>query len=180
MNSDLLIGDGVLLVPYAEVDGAWTLPDQMVADTWQRMDDENAREILFNGAEVAPGAFLPFAKDPSRLLVFYFRPGGAQPVGVGWLNGIHRNYATAHFFILREAWGRDAFNIGMASTRYWLSMDTGDGPLFDVLIGNIASSNKRAVRFVQRLGWTVLGEIPHMAHGESMTISYAERGNGTF
>ncbi len=104
--------------------------------------------------------------------MFVFRTGGQKPIGIAWLNGLGKNYAFAHFFFLKEAWGRESFEAGQIIQRYWFSL--GDEQLFKVLIGNIPSVNKPAIDFVKKLGWTVLGEIPYMARGGKMTLTFME------
>ena len=175
MNGDLLIGPGVVLVPYVEVNGSRLIPDSVIAEFWHQAAKEGAERILF-GSDVFPGEmFLRMLKTPSTLPVFLFRTGEVKPVGVGWLNYLAESHAFSHFFFLKEAWGKDCLSMGAALTRYWLNL--GEPPL-KVLVGNIPSVNKHAIRFVQKLGWKVVGEIPHMAKGKSMTITYAEAGNG--
>ena len=174
--SDLLIGDGVTLIPYVEVDGSRVIPDSLVKWFWDAAIKDGADRVLFAGEKSDLDRLVKMLKNPRNYPVFIFRTGGNKPVGIGWVNGCKKNYAFSHFFFLKETWGRESFAMGKALTHYWLNF--GEPPLFDVLIGNIASVNRNAIRFVERLGWTVIGEIPHMANGGAMTVTHMERDDG--
>jgi len=170
VNGEFLIGDGVVLIPYVEVNGSRMITDQLVAEFRRQAVKDGASRVLFGSNTFTGELFLRMLKTPSTLPVFLFRKGEASPSGVAWLNHLAKSHASSHFFFLKKVWGRESLAMGKAVTRYWLNL--GDPPV-KVLIGNIPSANKRAIRFVQKLGWKVVGEIPHMANGKAMTITYA-------
>lgn len=175
MNDDILKGDGVFLIPYVEINGSRLISDSVIFEFWKQAVMEGAPTLLFGSKEFSEALFIQMLKSPTTLPVFIFRTGEAKPVGVGWLNYVAESHAFSHFFFLKETWGKESIPMGLALTRYWLNL--GDPPA-KVLLGNIPSINRHAIRFVQKLGWKVVGEVPHMAKGKAMTITYAEANNG--
>jgi len=175
VNDDLLLGETIAIIPYVELDGARVIPDSLVKWMWEAMEADGAGWVLFGGDPFDADKFLKMMKSPNNLPVFVFRQGGQKPIGVAWVNGINKNYCFAHFFFLKESWGKESLDAGRTITRYWLSIGE---CMFKVIIGNIPSVNRKAVHYVKKLGWTVLGEIPHMARGEAMTVTYVEKANG--
>ena len=66
--------------------------------------------------------------------------------------------------------------MGKTLTNYWFDFNQNDGtPLIDVLIGQTPEWNRKACKFLLRIGWHVLGTIPYLADGEGMVLSYAIR-----
>lgn len=96
--------------------------------------------------------------------------------GFAWFNEVSDNHCTGHFCFFKETWGKSAFRLAEAVLRYWFAMPNSVGaPLFDVIIGRTPSENRLAVRFIRKLGFVVVGEIPKIANGEPLTVSYLER-----
>lgn len=115
-------------------------------------------------------------KEPANVPVFFFL--GTDPIGVAWLNHHSGTKAFAHFLFLRKAWGEHTLKAGRVGLEYWFSFKVGDEPLFDVILGLIPSDNRRAIGFVRRLGFSVLGEIPKMFRfGDTLsgTVVYLAR-----
>lgn len=174
LNDISLTQDNAVVVPYVELDGAWLVPDRVVFAFWQVMEDEGAGWTLFRGADMSGPKFLTMLKRPTNVPVLFFERGTETPIGVAWLNGLTDNFAFAHFYFVQEAFGPMAETCGRLCGAYWMKLGV-DKPLLDVIIGNIPSVNTSAIAFVKRLGWTVLGEIPYMAGGDAMTVTYLER-----
>ena len=65
--------------------------------------------------------------------------------------------------------------MGFRLLDYWFSFPGDEGPLFDVLIGNIPARNRLAIKYIKKLGFVELGEIPHMADDGAMSVSYRVR-----
>lgn len=125
----------------------------MVEGTFQR--------VFYEGNVHTPYDFLEMMKRPGNLPIFVFR--GVEPVAFGWLNGLIGKRAFAHFCTLKTAWGRDALQACQLGLKFWMSFEDSGDPIFDVLIGVIPSSNRKAIEFAERVGFTKLGEIPGMA-----------------
>ena len=170
---DILKGDGVVIIPYVEVNGARIIPDDMIEALWEKGIAEALDTKVF-GEKKTFWEFLDMLKSNKNLSLFMFKENGKSPLGIAWINGLTRTHAFAHFMFLKEAWGMHTMPLGRACCRYWFALGSPD-PILDILVGNIPSSNRAAIRFVQRLGWTVVGEIPHLAYDGAMTVTYCER-----
>jgi len=100
------------------------------------------------------------AQNPGNHMVFFF--DGRNVVGFAWLSGVTSNFAFVHFCLFKDVWGR-AVEVGINCVDYWFSWLGADGlRLLDILIGIMPGFNHRAHRYVEKLGWTLLGEIPRM------------------
>ena len=142
--------------PYVQVGDRWSLPDEFLHAFAEQMQREGVfRRVFYNG--LPQGGFLAEMQKPSNLPVFLFKE--STPVGVAWLNGIRSGVAFAHFCGLRACRGFSA-EIGQAALGYWF----GAFPFLHVLMGTVPATNGLAVRFIRRLGFTVLGEVPGMLY----------------
>ena len=172
---ELLKGEGVTLVPYAQVNGAYSIPDTFCRWLWEKFEEEGTAEKVFTVGEVSDGNdFIDYLRLPGNLPVFFFEDD-MTPLGMAWLNGISGNHAFVHHALLKAAWGRLTNEIAKAALGYWFGMEGSAGRILDVLIGQTPTKNRHAVKFLQRVGFTVIGEIPRIAGGEAMTISYLEK-----
>ena len=173
-RDDLRDGTAIDLVPYTTVDGIKTLPDTFLADFFGHMQADGIVHSVWGDKMPDVAHFLEFFHNPNILPVFAFIEG--RPAGVAWLNNIAPNNAVAHFAILREHWGRTAMRIAGTWLDYWFSVPgTRQAYLFDVIIGVTPSVNRRALHFVDRLGFSRVGEVPYVADGDPATISYLTR-----
>lgn len=149
----------IALIPYAQVQGQWTLDDKIVLSIARSSQEEGTfRRVFYEGKIRTPEDFLVAMKQSVNVPVFAFR--GTEPIGFAWINGITGNRAFAHFCMLKSSWGTDAQNACRMFVDYWLSFRRGDMPLLDILLGVIADTNARAVKFAQRCGFVRLGTIP--------------------
>ena len=179
MNDEkLLQGEGIFLRPYVQVDGAYTVPDTFLLWLWARYEEEGTTAKVFRVSEVADGAdFIDYMRMPGNLPVLFFADD-QTPLGMAWLNGVSGNHAFVHHALLKASWGRLTDAIAKVALGYWFGMRGASGFQLDVLVGMTPSVNSKAVKYLQRVGFTVVGQIPQMAEGEPMTISYLERDNG--
>ncbi len=146
----------VSLIPLAIVGDEWTVPDETLLHIASLMRSEGTFErVFYDGVLRSPEDFVEYMHRPSNLPVFFFR--GYDPLGFAWLNGIRGGTAFAHFCGLKSARGytREAGALGL---RYWLSAFD----FLSVFLGVIAGNNQPAVRYVERIGFKVLGEIPNL------------------
>jgi len=177
--NDLCEHEGIRLVPYVKLDGAYILTDAYLHWLWARFEEEGTAEKVWLVGEVAGGdAFVEYMRMPGNLPIFFFEVANHKPLGMAWLNGISGNHAFVHHALLKASWGRLTDSIAHAAFRYWFGMTADQNGILDVIIGQTPSNNRKAVKFLKRVGFTVIGEIPKIAGGDAMTISYLERDNG--
>jgi len=165
----------IQLVPYANVEGEWSLPDEFLLSLAVQMMREHSFHILFyDGTITTPEQFMEAMKKPANAPVFFF--DGTEPLGFAWLNGFSGGLAFAHFCGLRAARGRSV-QVGLLALQYWMTAFV----WLRVILGITPSNNRMAVRFVQKIGFTPLGEIPgvlydaYNAERVSAVLSYYAR-----
>lgn len=163
------------LVPYAKLDEGWSLPDEFLYSLAIQMVQEGSfHRVFYEGHITTPEQFLEAMQKPANVPVFFF--DGSEPLGFAWLNGVSGGLAFAHFGGLKAARGR-AVRVGQLAVKYWLT----NFPWLELILGITPEPNRLAVRFIERLGFTVLGTIPRViwdAYGAervSAVISYLKR-----
>jgi len=150
----------VKLAPYTQIDGEWTAPDEFLEAVFQRMKDQGLLKTMFWEGNITEAKhFISLMQSPNNHPVFFFH--NQNCVGFAWLSSVASNYAFVHFCLFKDVWGR-AVEVGLNAVDYWFSWPGDDGPLLDVLIGIMPGFNKRAHKYVEKLGWTRLGQIPGM------------------
>ena len=164
----------MILVPYAELNGFRTIPDDELEDIFQRMQSEGLDKIVFYSGIVRTAKdFIETMKSKNNFPVFVKNDSGYA--GFAWLNNLSGNTAMAHFCFFK---GNPAVEAGRKILHYWFSFTGKEGPLFDVLTGMIPGFNRRAIEFVKKLGAVEVGAIPKLACNEftkekySITILY--------
>jgi len=170
-----------VIVPYVKVGDEWSLNMAVVAHIFRKMDDARLTgkvfydELLKNDTQ-----FLYMIQRSDHVVNMVFE--GEACVAVTWLNRFGPNYAYANFVMFPEVWGPSTKEIGKKVMDYWFGLQNDNGqPIFDVLIGETPAVNRLAVRYIKQMGWTILGTIPKMGHGNNPdkrcgnVISYIER-----
>lgn len=147
-----------MIVPYVEIDGTWTAPDSLVAEIFEQIKSDGLdKDLFYAGGVTSPAEFIKLLKSPNNLPVFILSDG--KIAAVAWINGVVMNNAMCHFCVLKKFWG-NSVEFGKEALAYWFSIP-GDGkPLFDVLLGITPSTHRHAIKYIQKLGFIVLGEIP--------------------
>ncbi len=123
------------------------------------VDQGLLKTTFWEGSIADASQFIRMAKNPNNHMVLFFEQKAC--VGFAWLSAVTSNYAFGHFCLFKEIWGRSV-NIGKTCVDYWFSWPGTGGPLLDVIIGIMPGFNKRAHKYVEKLGWVRLGQIPGM------------------
>jgi hypothetical protein len=164
----------IQVIGYAEINGVRTFPDAVITAFYQQMVKEGTLEIVFSDGSIESAEqFLQFAKRPENILALAVVDN--QIMCMAWLNGCFKNHAFTHYAMLKAAWGKHTDAIAKAYFDYWFSFESEGKPLIDILLGQTPEWNRKGIKFLQRIGWTVLGTIPRIANGYGMTISYFTR-----
>ena len=146
----------ISLLPYAKVNDAWTLSDDIILDVARQCQKDGTFTRVFCEGEVeTPEHFLAVMKQPTNAPVFIYR--GTSPVGFAWLNGFAGNIAFGHFCFIVSAWGPDTERAGRMVLDYWMSFES-----LKVIIGTTPETNGPAANFATRIGFVRLGAIPKM------------------
>ena len=154
------LSNQIKLVPYVQIEGEWILSEEFLDSVFNKLVDQGLLKTTFwEGHITDEGHFVTLARSPHNHMVFFFEERNC--VGFAWLSGVTSNFAFAHFCLFKDVWG-SAVDVGKNCIRYWLSWPGMNGPLLDVIIGIMPGFNKRAHRYIEKLGLTRLGVIPGM------------------
>lgn len=172
-----------VLVPYVQVDGAYSLSDTKMGVIWDEMAKEGLHKMVFYSGDIkSRTAFVEAMKRKSNVVHTIWDKDTQRPLMIAWLNGWQRNSAFAHFCILPDGWGNHSVGLGRMSLDHWFGFARDGGePLLDVIIGKTPATNRAATIYLRRVGMTVLGEIPYMDFDEyagrkvGCVFSYATR-----
>jgi hypothetical protein len=168
------------ILPYVQVNGSYTLPDDAMTAIWDLAEKEGiTQQVFYDGVIHDHKTWLALCKSPrNNMHTIWCDEKIAE---VGWLNDIDRNSASAHYFMFRWTWGKHTKEIGHMMLDYWFNFKSGDRFLFDTIIGKTPSDLRTATIFLRKAGMTVLGEIPHIAYNAykkqttGIVISYMTR-----
>lgn len=159
---------GALILPYAAIGGVRNLPDNVILAVYKKMKEQGLVDTVFHDGSVScADQFLKMMQNDKNLPLIAHDNSGI--LGIAWLNDIAGNRALGHFCFFKEAWGKKSKNVGNKILEYWFSLQFKGKPIFDVIIGNTPSSNKHALSFIKKIGFTIVGEIPHVGF-----VSYVE------
>ena len=170
----------IKLVPYVQIDDEWILSEVFLDSIFDKIINQGLLKTIFWEENVTDEShFVNLARSPNNHMVFFFEAGKGHQlpplfiglaekkkpshycVGFAWVSAVTSNYAFAHFCLFKEVWGRSD-EIGKNCVDYWFSWPGTEGPLLDVLIGIMPGFNRRAHKFIERLGFTRLGVVPGM------------------
>lgn len=160
---------GVQLVPYIEHMGAWIIDDYKVMAAFDGLVADGTLETTFPSGDIdSPDDFLIFAKSRGTMMTFLYTE--EQLAGFAWLSHLQQGWALGNFALLKRVWGPESLIIGRALLNLWFHMERGDAPVFETIGGVTPSDNRRALAYIKRLGFTLVGNLPVGETG--MTISY--------
>ena len=134
----------------------------MLRMVWERILEESLVPVLFYDGSI---------QTWPQFLECMTRQGGcpfviirkANPVMFAWVNDTEGQSMRMHFTMFRDSWGekRHAAAIARHLLEFVLTRKDEQGFLIDTIVGVTPTSNRLACRFVQRVGLTKLGVIPH-------------------
>lgn len=157
-----------------------SLDDDALEYLWAMLVAEGTDKVLFydGGVEDFEG-FTAFVDEDDR--EFFAVHAGGAPAAIFWLDGRTTRAARIHFACMRRAYGRAARIIGNYVTDWLLSRRGPDGRhALDVLVGVTPETHRLALKFVQDIGFTLVGTVPHAlpladGSGTGAVISHLSR-----
>jgi len=164
----------ITVAGYVELEGVRTFNDQTLKYIWDQLVKDGTT-YLFNKDEISNSdEFIVFMKlanvFPAIVLI------DNEIGGFGWVQSVKKNSAEANHFMFKKYWGKHTVEMAKALTKYWFSFKNEEGgQFFDVLVGYTSKANQKACKFVEHIGWKILGTIPYLDEGDDMLISYAIR-----
>jgi hypothetical protein len=158
------------VLPYSEVNGCRTLPDTALIYIWDRLTADGTVQTVFSECEMTTAQhFIELYKDGRNLPAFVLVDGKIG--GIGWVNGVQKDRAFAHYAFFKEHWGKNTLGMAKALMDYWFRPEFP----FYLLLGQTPTWNRKAVKFLGRIGWTIAGELPATPKGQGIVISYCTR-----
>jgi RimJ/RimL family protein N-acetyltransferase len=171
----------MILIPYINIDGTWTLPDDVMRGLYQLIVHDETDKVFFYGGMVRNGDdFIQACRNNSNPCVVLEDNG--DPVAIAWLNNLEGKSAHAHWIAFKRVWGTGkAQEAATRILKYWFGFKYDGIPLFEVIVGVYPDNNKFIDNFVRKLGFTIIGNIPHLLQNNltnrsmGANIAYVER-----
>jgi hypothetical protein len=143
--------------------GAWSLSDTLMADVYLGMVEHGLDRVVFVGNGVNDvDDWLKFVKLKQNVLHVIGNENG--PDMVAWLNTFGHNFAFGHFCCFPHTWGKTSVELGRQTLQHWFGFGTDDHPLLDVILGQLPTTNRRAVDYIQKIGMTIMGRVPNIRY----------------
>ena len=153
------------IIPYVETNGMRSIPDHKMIELYHKMESLGLVEVVFFNGEIdTADKFLFMMKSHGNVVNVVL--DGEDIVFLSWLNTFDVNSAFAHFCAFPEIWGGRAVEVAQMVIKYWFDFKHNDEYVLDIILGKIPTINKRAINFIQKVGFTIVGEIPLLAHGQ--------------
>ncbi len=150
------------LICYDAVDGIPTFADSFIMGLYERMKAQGSLSDVFYAYDpqlLGPEQFLDLFKFGSNRLWVIFHNGEVS--GFFWLNDFAEKSAMIHYCFFKNIWGPQSAVLGRYILDYLLGLRSETGPVFDVITGLTPVTNRLAVRFLEKVGMTVVGKIPN-------------------
>lgn len=152
----------ITVIPYIEIDGCRTIPDQKMLAIYETMKAEgNLRRVFYHYGNMSAYDFLAFCKN-TRNYVFVGWDGDV-PILISWINEVVGKRGTINFCSMGKYTRRK-----IEAARETLRLVLG---LFDVVVGLIPDTYEDVKKFTRKLGFTDLGVIPYFTHIEGKQVS---------
>lgn len=162
------------LFRYGEVDGVRTLKDSQLEALFEKAKQENVLQTVMYSddmEQLTSKAFIAIFKSEMRAswLVFY----DGKLAGWVWLDDFGHRTARIHFCFFKWL-GKERLTVRVNRELLWqlLNMGFKGDTRLAAIRGETPSFNKLAVRFIQKVGLRVIGEIPSAAYRHQDGVTY--------
>jgi hypothetical protein len=167
---------------YRVLDGVRTLRDSELEAVFNRAREEGVLETVMYDVDTTQWTgrtFVNFFKSETRVLWLAFYD--EKLAGWVWLDDFGHRAARVHFGFFKWL-SRDKLTVQAAREMLWILLNVRfNGARLQVIRGETPSFNKLALRFLNRVGLKVIGEIPAGSYRWqdntpcAMTFSYVDR-----
>lgn len=158
-----MLGNGWTMVGVRTADGAPAVSEDLIREYWNRIEQHDLYQLeWFGGGVETFDQFYSFITSPA--VAGYLMEDNGKQAGVAWVDGIWTQHAYIHGLFFPEYWGR-IDNVVERGMRWIFGLRGYEGkPLFTHLRMRIPATNKPALAFATRLGFSRLGDIPGGAY----------------
>ena len=150
------------LVPYTKMDGVPTLKDSEIMELYDRMVADNVAEtIFFDGQVTSREVWLDSVisgRNALYVVLVRDREGGPfgdetiEPAAACWLNNFNGKAAEMHWCVFSKFWNNGSAALIRFAADKLIHMRNDEEYVFDVLLGIIPVTNKRAIAMIQKAG----------------------------
>ena len=136
---------------------ARNVPDEILTDVWERMVAEGKdKRVFYRGSVTTLEQWMTFIKARHNYPLFVVDDEDNRVVTVAWANNYNEGTIHGHFCTL----GRYRDGIGEKVLEYWKALPDPEGGQLVRVVYGITPTSKGVVKFLKRIGFTALGEIP--------------------
>lgn len=150
-----------VLVPYVKSQGVWSIPDESMVLIYYNMVHHKLDKVMFKNGEVNNADEWMKLCQSRNHLFHIIRSSRDYPADfIAWLNNWSHNSAFGHFCCFPHVWGTgESYSLGKMTVDYWFNTMKKDDWSLDAIFGKIPSSNKRAIEYIENIGFRKLGEV---------------------
>jgi hypothetical protein len=177
--SHITCGD-IDLLPYVNKAGEYNMPDSFLAQAYRRtVIEKSIHKVFYDESIHSTNEFIDyFKKDGIELFFVYYKE---EETGFFWLSPFVKKSAFITYCIYKN-FLRESLTISQACIQGIFAMKDAHGETrLDTLLGLTPASNKFALKFLIKIGMTVVGKIPGLIcdsgkeRGDDAIISYLSR-----
>ena len=141
------------IIPYADNEGLWPLDNAVLERAWSLLvAQDKVRSTFYDGSITTAEEFIEYLQKPSNYPTFMWNLTTGYPALLGWFNSLKDANCQAHFVCFD---GSNPIKAGRELLEWWSSWD-----MIRNVIGVTPESNENAVRYIQLLGFQVMGTVP--------------------
>ncbi|MEW5722531.1 MAG: hypothetical protein AB1896_05460 [Thermodesulfobacteriota bacterium] len=161
------LGQNLLVVNLWNNDGTRNLSEEHLRGLYDRMVRERTlKAVFFDGKVRSAENFLAFAASGEiRFYAGYTREEEAlEPAGFFWLSDFKGLTAYIHFCLFRRLWGRASVGLAREILKGLLAAENENKDrYFRCVRAAVPRTNRLALGFIERIGFVILGTVPHGA-----------------
>mgnify|MGYP001585467778 CR=1 FL=1 len=165
------MSDKYQLMPIAKVNGAWSVPDELLRGLWNKHEGcESFKKVFYDGAIANAEQWIEFLhSDKIYPVLVIANSVPPRIVSAAWMvPDLDRNIHIHYCPLTRIGW---KVEIGKIIIEYWKNFRDADGtPLVLGVLSITPAHYISANKFLLRLGLKVVGVLP-----EHSTMAYEER-----
>lgn len=153
------------IIPFVKSADGWNLSDiQLLGIYFKMLKHRLVNRVFIQGEADTPEKFIEVMKNSRNAVNIVVNDDGECLV-LSWLNKWGFNNAFVHHCFFPEVWGEKSVEIGKMVLKYWFDMKKENGePILDVIMGKTPENNRLAVKFIQRMGFTIVGTVPKICY----------------
>jgi len=123
--------------------------------------DRLLKTVFYDGSCRTPQEFMRFVKDPAFCFMAVYDKN-LTPAACCWLNGFSGRAALINFFVYRDFFGCQSFDIGHMVCDICLKPNEHGEAFLDTLYGITPRCNRAALGFVEGLGFKRIARLPNV------------------